>query len=175
MSRSTTITVRVDPEAKEQAERIYQMFGMTVSDAINLLFHKTVMENGLPFDLKISNGEVMVDSMSSTQPNVDELRKLVKPIAEKAGVNKLILFGSRARGDFDEDSDYDFCVEMKDGSNLLTVVHFMDDLEKIVKAKVDLIEAEGASDRILNAVKEEGIMIYEQQNHQRTRQDYRTL
>jgi len=162
MSRSTTITVRVDPEAKEQAERIYQMFGMTLSDAINLLLHKTVMENGLPFDLKISNGEVMVDSVSSTQPDVDELRKLVKPIADSLGVKKLTLYGSRSRGDYDENSDYDFLVEMKDGCGLLTVVHLMDELEKIVKAKVDLIEAEGASERILNAVKEEGIVIYEQ-------------
>ena len=40
----------------------------------------------------------------------EELRRIVKPIAESYGMRPVYLFGSRARGDNREDSDYDFCV-----------------------------------------------------------------
>ena len=40
--------------------------------------------------------------------SVSEISDIVAPIAEKYGVKKVFLFGSRARGDYREDSDYDF-------------------------------------------------------------------
>jgi|GEM_PF-6570799 len=52
--------------------------------------------------------------MSSTARkihSVEELREIVAPVAEKYGVDKVYLFGSIARGDFNEDSGYDFFIE----------------------------------------------------------------
>lgn len=43
--------------------------------------------------------------------SVSEIRDIVAPIAEKYGVKKVFLFGSRARGDYREDSDYDFSID----------------------------------------------------------------
>jgi predicted nucleotidyltransferase len=43
--------------------------------------------------------------------SVEELRTIVAPVAHKYGVDKIYLFGSVARGDYDDDSDYDFCIE----------------------------------------------------------------
>ncbi|MDR2698771.1 MAG: nucleotidyltransferase domain-containing protein [Candidatus Methanoplasma sp.] len=39
-----------------------------------------------------------------------ELRGIVAPIAKKYGMIRVYLFGSRARGDNNEESDFDFCV-----------------------------------------------------------------
>lgn len=39
---------------------------------------------------------------------IEELRRTVGPIAESHGMRRVYLFGSRARGDHREDSDYDF-------------------------------------------------------------------
>ncbi|HFU3984889.1 TPA: nucleotidyltransferase family protein [Streptococcus suis] len=43
---------------------------------------------------------------------IEELRILVKPIAEKYKLNKVYLFGSYARNEADEKSDVDLAVEM---------------------------------------------------------------
>ncbi|MBQ7569540.1 MAG: nucleotidyltransferase domain-containing protein, partial [Synergistaceae bacterium] len=45
-----------------------------------------------------------------TEAELEELKKIVAPIAEKRGVDKVYLFGSRARGDNRPDSDYDFII-----------------------------------------------------------------
>ncbi|MCL1810610.1 MAG: nucleotidyltransferase domain-containing protein [Methanomassiliicoccaceae archaeon] len=42
----------------------------------------------------------------------EELCEIVAPIAEKYGAGSIYLFGSRARGDNSEKSDYDFFVTL---------------------------------------------------------------
>ena len=43
--------------------------------------------------------------------SIDEIRKIVTPIAKQHGVDKVFLFGSYARGDATPASDVDLCVE----------------------------------------------------------------
>jgi len=43
--------------------------------------------------------------------SIEELRSIVEPIAKEYGVDKVYLFGSTARGDDGDNSDYDFCIE----------------------------------------------------------------
>ncbi len=47
--------------------------------------------------------------------NIDIAKKIITEEAEKAGyqVDGIILFGSRARGDYKKDSDYDFFIILK--------------------------------------------------------------
>lgn len=41
---------------------------------------------------------------------IQDIVRLVKPVAEKYRVNAIYLFGSYARGEADEDSDLDFLI-----------------------------------------------------------------
>ena len=43
--------------------------------------------------------------------SIDEIRKIVAPIAKQHGVDKVFLFGSYARGDATPASDVDLCVD----------------------------------------------------------------
>ena len=43
---------------------------------------------------------------------IDEIKNIVTPIAEKYQIAQVYLFGSFARGDFDEQSDIDICIEI---------------------------------------------------------------
>ena len=52
MAKTATINIRVDPETKSSAERLFASFGITITDAINMFLHQSVMEGGLPFQLK---------------------------------------------------------------------------------------------------------------------------
>ena len=52
MAKSATINVRIEPEVKANVEKLFSSFGITVSDAINIFLYKSLMEGGLPFEVK---------------------------------------------------------------------------------------------------------------------------
>ena len=70
---------------------------------------------------------------------IDEIRELVAPIARKHGVERMYLFGSRARGDNKEDSDYDFCISPGAISDLIELSCFLCDLKETLGRDVDYI------------------------------------
>jgi predicted nucleotidyltransferase len=49
----------------------------------------------------------------------DLIQEITKKIVENFHPNRVILFGSRARGDFRPDSDIDICVEMESSETRL--------------------------------------------------------
>jgi len=72
----------------------------------------------------------------------EELHKIVAPIAEKYGAARIYLFGSRARGDNSEDSDYDFYISL--GSiRGLKICGLLRELEEALGDHVDIV-TEGA-------------------------------
>lgn len=52
MAKTAILNVRIDPETKNNAESLYSSFGITISDAINMFLHQSLLVGGLPFDLK---------------------------------------------------------------------------------------------------------------------------
>lgn len=44
--------MRVNPEVKSDAESIFASLGMSLTEAINVFLHKSIMEGGLPFDVR---------------------------------------------------------------------------------------------------------------------------
>lgn len=52
MSAKATITIHTDRETKAAVEGLYGSFGLSISDAVNVFFSKSLMERGLPFDMK---------------------------------------------------------------------------------------------------------------------------
>ena len=52
MNKTANINIRIDPETKSKAEELFSSFGITITDAINIFLRKSIMEGGLPFELK---------------------------------------------------------------------------------------------------------------------------
>lgn len=52
MPKTANINVRIDPDVKADAEALFSDFGITLTDAINIFLHKSLMEGGLPFEVK---------------------------------------------------------------------------------------------------------------------------
>lgn len=52
MAKTASINVRIDPETKSSAEKLFSSFGITITDAINIFLRKSIMEGGLPFEVK---------------------------------------------------------------------------------------------------------------------------
>ena len=53
MARTANIYTRVDPIVKEQAEQILEQLGIPMSSAIGMFLRQVVMQNGIPFDMKL--------------------------------------------------------------------------------------------------------------------------
>ena len=53
MSKTATINMRIEPEVKAQVEELYAHFGMSVTDAITMFLHISLIVGGLPFDVRI--------------------------------------------------------------------------------------------------------------------------
>jgi DNA-damage-inducible protein J len=48
-----TIQFRTDDRTKSQSAAIFQQLGITMSDAINMFLHQSILQGGLPFEMKI--------------------------------------------------------------------------------------------------------------------------
>ena len=55
MAKTANINIRIEPETKATAEKLFSSFGITITDAINIFLNKSIMEGGLPFELKQPN------------------------------------------------------------------------------------------------------------------------
>ena len=55
MNKTATITVRLDPQVKQNAEAVLKTLGLTTSQAVNLFFAQVSLNKGIPFDVHIPN------------------------------------------------------------------------------------------------------------------------
>jgi len=94
---------------------------------------------------------------------IQHIRGIVEPIAtRRGGFERIYLFGSRARGDGTEKSDYDFCVYPDDNVSLTGIAALMLDLSEGLKSDVDIVDATAlkAGDVFMNEIERNGILIY---------------
>lgn len=82
MSKTTTVRARVEPKAKEKAERYFKGLGLSTSQAINLFLKQVILFKGLPFEVRIPNKETIkairdADEKRNltTYDDLDEFRK----------------------------------------------------------------------------------------------------
>lgn len=92
--------------------------------------------------------------------SITEISAIVAPIAKKYGVEKVFLFGSRARGETREGSDYDFSIEPGELVDYFEFVSFIEELESVF-GKVDVVSKRTIrKDRFYRNMVSEEILIY---------------
>jgi DNA-damage-inducible protein J len=50
--KTTNYNIRLNPDIKAQAEKTFAAFGLNLSDAINIFLYKSIMDKGLPFEVR---------------------------------------------------------------------------------------------------------------------------
>ena len=53
MAKTANLYARIEPELKEQAEQILNSLGLPPSSAITMFYKQVVLQQGLPFDVKL--------------------------------------------------------------------------------------------------------------------------
>jgi len=54
-NEKTRTNVYLDTAMKKEAQKIFKQYGMGLSDAFNIFLSQSVMEKGIPFQIKIPN------------------------------------------------------------------------------------------------------------------------
>jgi len=98
---------------------------------------------------------------------LEEIQRLVAPIAVKYDVDRVLLFGSYARGEANGNSDIDFIVE-KGRLRGLQLAGMLGDLQERFDKGVDLLTTTGISKaaediNFRRRVEREMVVVYEQQ------------
>ena len=53
MARTSNVFARVEPEIKEQAERVLDQLGIPMSNAVAMFLRQVVLQRGIPFEMKL--------------------------------------------------------------------------------------------------------------------------
>lgn len=69
---TTNLNIRTDKSVKEQAERIFNELGITMTTAVNMFLRTAIREHGIPFELKLE----MPDEVTAAA--IEEGRKLAE-------------------------------------------------------------------------------------------------
>ena len=80
-TKSANLYARIEPDVKEQAERILSALGIPASNAINIFYKQIILNRGLPFEVKIPTAKpVNVAELTETELNA-ELEKRYSDMA----------------------------------------------------------------------------------------------
>lgn len=103
--------------------------------------------------------------MSTYQPAFctlpDSIQAVVKKLVEVAQPETVILFGSRARGENRENSDFDICIKHKQCTEAVWTRLWLEIMEEpITLYSVDIMEEEKLTPTYAKEVKKKGMLLY---------------
>ena len=90
----------------------------------------------------------------------EDIRKAVRPVAEKHNLDEVFLFGSYARGDSTRNSDCDLRVVGGDFPGMLELAGLYLDLKEALGKEVDVVTNEDITETFYDLIKDEEIQIY---------------
>ena len=67
MAKSANLYARIEPDLKEQAENILAALGIPASNAITMFYKQIILQNGLPFEVKLPEHPLNVSRMTDAQ------------------------------------------------------------------------------------------------------------
>ena len=77
MANTTAVYARIDTDLKENAESILAQLGITPSSAIQMLYSQIVLQNGMPFDLRLPAAyPTAIGGMSQSELDAELLKGL---------------------------------------------------------------------------------------------------
>jgi hypothetical protein len=92
-----------------------------------------------------------------TFSDIRNKREEILAIARAHGADNVRVFGSFVHGSATEGSDLDLLVTMAPGSSLLDRIAIMQDLEELLRIKVDVVNEKALHESIRQSVLEQGV------------------
>ncbi|MDR1312181.1 MAG: nucleotidyltransferase domain-containing protein [Deltaproteobacteria bacterium] len=92
--------------------------------------------------------------------SIEDIRRIVEPIARRHGAERVWLFGSYARGEARADSDIDLLVESGKIKCLFKFTDFYLDLAEAFNLELDIVTKKYLWEEFAEQVEKEEILIY---------------
>ena len=92
---------------------------------------------------------------------IEQLRKMITPIAKKHGVKSVALFGSYSRGEATENSDVDLIIQKGKIETLFQLIGFRLDVEDALNLPVDVVTYTNPDKEFLSMIKSDEVLLYE--------------
>jgi predicted nucleotidyltransferase len=94
---------------------------------------------------------------------IDEIRNILTPIVSPYPINRVILFGSYARGDASQSSDVDLIIDSEGRLNAFDYFGVIGMIVKKMPIKVDVFELDEVKrpSSMYDSISKEGVIIYE--------------
>jgi len=73
MSKTATVRARIEPDLKEEVEKLFHELGISTTDAINIFFKQVKLRHGLPFEVAIPN-ELTQKVLKETDDGINIVR-----------------------------------------------------------------------------------------------------
>ena len=64
-----SISIRLDSEVKEQAQRVFSNLGMDMTTAINIFLRQAIQYQGLPFDVRLDENRKLLQALTDLDQN----------------------------------------------------------------------------------------------------------
>ena len=92
---------------------------------------------------------------------ISDIQELVQPVAMQYDVERVMLFGSYARGDATPDSDIDLHIDKGAIRGYFRLAGFHRDLEAALDMPVDILTTGALDDEFLFSITSEEVVLYE--------------
>ena len=92
--------------------------------------------------------------------SIEDIRRIITPIAQQHGVASVSLFGSYSKGTASSTSDVDLKIEKGKIRSLFQLCGFRLAVEDALKLPVDLVTSESSDRAFLDMIKDEEVLLY---------------
>ncbi len=85
----------------------------------------------------------------------------IKNIGERMSLDKIIVFGSRARGDNDKRSDIDLAVRARDSREYYAIKDALEEIDTLLMFDLVNLNSDMISADLIDEIEKDGVVIYE--------------
>ncbi|MDR1185456.1 MAG: nucleotidyltransferase domain-containing protein [Coriobacteriales bacterium] len=98
--------------------------------------------------------------MRDTTYTLQDLTRIVTPLAKEYGIEHVYLFGSYARNSQTASSDIDFRIDATGITTLFELGGFYSDLQDHIDVPIDVLTTEALSEDFLERIHDEEVLLY---------------
>ena len=82
MVKTASVIARVEPDVKKQAERVLNKLGIPMSNAIGIFLRHVVLQNGIPFEMKLPRNKPSALGLLDDKALEAEIQKGISDVEE---------------------------------------------------------------------------------------------
>lgn len=94
--------------------------------------------------------------------SIEQIKDLITPVAQNYGVERVMLFGSYARGEATDNSDVDLHVWCGNIQGLFQLSGFLLDLQDALGKEVDIVTHGGIRKKFYERIKNDEVLLYDE-------------